>query len=98
MTSIILSIPAHASTYADLSGEALRAAVAAWGSYLEEKLAAAGHEVSVEVTREARMHGLSVQDEGAEADAIEAAAARIGDAWLGLSDEERAAYGCPAAA
>jgi hypothetical protein len=43
------------------------------------------------------MHGLSVQDEGPEADAIEAAAARIGDAWLGLSDEERAAYGCPAA-
>ena len=98
MATITLSVPAHASTYADLSGDALRDAVEAWGRYRAEKLAAAGHEVSVEVTREARMYGLSVQDEGAEADAIEAAAARLGDVWLGLSDEERAAYGCPVAA
>ena len=96
MTTILLSVPAHASTYADLSGDALRAAVTAWGSYLEERLTAVGYEVSVEVTREARMYGFSVQDDGAEADAIEAAASRIGDAWMGLSDEERAAYGCPA--
>ncbi len=96
MTTIILSVPAHASTYASLSGDSLLAAVDAWGSYLEEQLAERGYEVSVEVTREARIHGLSVQDDGAEAEAIEVAAGRISDAWMGLSDDERAEYGCPA--
>lgn len=96
MTTIILSVPAHASTYSDLTGPALLAAVTAWGRYLADRLTAAGYEVEVETTRETRLHGLSVQDDGAEAEAIEVAAGRISDAWMGLSDDERAEYGCPA--
>jgi len=91
--TVTLSIPFYASTYADLTGPALLAAVTAWGRYLEDRLTAAGYEVEVEATWEALIEDRI--DTDGDADEVRDAMARIGDDWFRLSADGRAEYGCP---
>lgn len=91
--TVTLSIPFYASTYADLTGPALLAAVTAWGRYLEDRLTAAGYEVEVEATWEALIEDRI--DTDGDADEVRDAMARIGDDWFRLSADGRAEYGFP---
>ena len=93
--SITLSVPFYASTYAELGAGHLAAAVDAWGSYLQDRLAARydGAEVEVETTREALIED-KIDTDG-DADEVRDAIHRIAEGWWALSAAERAEYGFP---
>jgi len=95
---ITLSLPSYASTYAELGAEHLKAAVEAYGSWLQAELTArTGAAVEVSTTRDALLHDRISTSDGSEED-VESLVARIADGWWKLSDEERQEYGFPVAA